>query len=108
MEIKAREVGTSSWNAEVLNSDIPVLVDFYAPWCGPCKILSVLMDKLSKDFNGRAKILKINTDVNPDVANMYNVSAMPSVFIFKNGKAVSRIIGVNPESRYIEELKKII
>lgn len=108
IEIKVKEVGTSNWNSEVLKSDMPVLVDFYAPWCGPCKLLSSLIDKISKDFEGRIKVLKVNTDINPDVANMYNVSAMPSVFIFNNGKAVSRIIGVNQESKYVNEINKVI
>jgi thioredoxin 1 len=105
---KNLEISESSWKAEVLDSKIPVLVDFYAPWCGPCKMLSPIIDKLADEFDGKAKVFKVNTDLCPAISNTNNISAMPSVIIFSNGKNVIRIVGVNPENKYRSELNKII
>lgn len=108
MSIKALEINQNSWKTEVLDKDIPVLVDFYAAWCGPCKMLSPTIDKLAKDFEGRVSVVKINTDLAIDIATMYGVSAMPSVYLFNKGKLISRIVGVNPESKYRDQLNKVI
>lgn len=108
MSKKAKEINESNWKIEVLDSENPVLVDFYAPWCGPCKMLSPVIDKISEEFEGKAKVFKVNTDLCPIVSNSYSVSAMPSVLIFNKGSIVLRIVGVNPENRYRSELNKLI
>lgn len=108
MPEKAIEINESNWRAEVLDSKIPVLVDFFAPWCGPCKMLSPVIDKLAEEFKDKAKILKMNTDLCPVAASANSISAMPSVVIFNNGKHVVKIVGVNPEKKYREELNKIV
>jgi thioredoxin 1 len=102
------EINESDWESIVLNSDKPVLVDFYAPWCGPCKMISPLMDKIAKDFGKELIVAKINTDLCANLATVYGVSAMPSVYIFNKGSVFAKIIGVNPESKYVNELRKII
>ena len=108
MAAKAIEINQNSWKSQVIESDRPTLVDFYAPWCGPCKMLAPIMDKLAQDFEGRISVVKINTDTAIDIATIYGVSAMPSVYLFNKGQLVSRIVGVNPESKYINEISKII
>jgi thioredoxin 1 len=108
MAAKAIEINQNSWKSQVIDSDRPTLVDFYAPWCGPCKMLAPIMDKLAQDFEGRISVVKINTDTAIDIATIYGVSAMPSVYLFNKGQLVSRIVGVNPESKYINEINKII
>jgi thioredoxin 1 len=108
MATKALEINQNSWKSQVVENDRPTLVDFYAPWCGPCKMLAPLMDKLAQDFEGRISVVKINTDIAIDIATMYGVSAMPSVYLFNKGQLVSRIVGVNPESKYVNEINKVI
>jgi len=108
MATKALEINQNSWKSQVIESDRPTLVDFYAPWCGPCKMLAPIMDKLAQDFEGRISVEKINTDIAIDIATMYGVSAMPSVYLFNKGQLVSRIVGVNPESKYVNEINKVI
>ena len=108
MSKKSKEINESNWKIEVIDSEIPVLVDFYAPWCGPCKMLSPIIDKLSEEFEGKAKIFKVNTDLCPVVSNSYNIAAMHSVLIFNKGVVVLRVVGVNPENKYRSELNKLI
>ena len=104
----ALEVNSSNWDSAVLKSDKPVLVDFWAPWCGPCRMLAPIIEKLAVEFEGKAVIAKLNTDVAGDIAGGLGVSAIPTVFIFSGGKAVARLVGVNPEAKYRDELNKLI
>lgn len=104
----ALEVNASNWDSAVLQSDKPVLVDFWAPWCGPCRMLAPTIEKLAVEFEGKAVIAKLNTDVAGEIAGGLGVSAIPTVFIFHKGTAVERIVGVNPDSKYREALNKLI
>lgn len=101
--MKAKETNKDNWQNDVLNSDTPVLVDFYAPWCGPCKMLSPMMDKLAGEYT----VFKVNTDVYPDIATNYGIAALPSVALFNKGNLVAKIVGVNPESKYRDEMNKL-
>ena len=105
---KALEVTSANWETSVIQSDKPVLVDFWAPWCGPCRMLAPVVEKLAVEFDGKAVIAKLNTDVAGDIAGSLGVSAIPTVFIFKGGQAVARLVGVQPESKYRDELNKLI
>lgn len=105
---KALEVNSSNWNTDVIQNDQPVLVDFWAPWCGPCRMLAPTIEKLAAEFEGKAVIAKLNTDAAPDIASSLAVSSIPTVFIFKGGQAVARLVGVQPESKYRDELTKLI
>jgi thioredoxin 1 len=87
------DVSQGSWQTDVLSSDQPVLVDFWAPWCGPCKMLSPVVEKVAKAHTGRIKFVKLNTDENPSLAGEYHVSGIPCLILFKGGKAVDRIVG---------------
>lgn len=102
------EVGSANFKSSVLESDKPVLVDFWAPWCGPCRQLAPTIEKLATEFSGKAVIAKLNTDEAGDIAGGLGVSAIPTVFIFNGGQPVARLVGVQPESKYRDELNKLL
>lgn len=88
------EFNEANFEAEVINSDIPVVVDFSAPWCGPCKILGPIIDRASAEYTGKVKIGKVNVDDNPDLSTKYDITGVPSVLIFKNGAVVDSKSGL--------------
>jgi thioredoxin 1 len=89
----ATPVTTANFDAEVLKSSTPVLVDFWAPWCGPCRAVAPTVDALAVDFAGRAKVVKLNTDEESDIAVKLGVSSIPTLMVFKNGEMVERVVG---------------
>ena len=91
---KIAEIGTGSFQAAVLEAASPVLVDFYAPWCGPCKMLSPILDSLSNDFAGRVKFVKVNVDEAHDLAARYQITGVPTLMVFKDGRAVETVVGM--------------
>ncbi len=93
------EFTDASFKGDVLQSEVPVLVDFWAPWCGPCRMIAPVVEELSNENQGTFKIGKVNIDDNPDVAMNYNVSSIPTLMIFKGGEVVERFVGVQPKSR---------
>lgn len=94
---------------EVLKSDVPVLVDFWAPWCGPCKMMGPIIDEIAKKFEGKAvKIAKLNVDDAASTAEKYNVMSVPTFKIFKSGEIVDEFVGVQSEEEIINKLEKII
>ncbi len=94
----------SNWQSEVIESDKPVLVDFWAPWCGPCRIIAPIIEELADEFEGKIKVGKLNTDENPNIAMKYGIRAIPTVMLFKNGDVVDTRIGVQPK----EALKQMV
>lgn len=92
----------NNFKKEILDSDIPALVDFWAPWCGPCNRVAPTVEKIAKEYQGKLKVGKLNVDEAPDVASQYNIMGIPTLMIFKNGKVVEVIVGVEPKE-YIEE-----
>ena len=89
----APAVTDSSFDKDVLQSDLPVLVDFWAPWCGPCRMVAPVVEEISKDFEGKIKVLKLNTDENPNVASQYGIRSIPTLMIFKGGQKVDTVVG---------------
>ncbi len=89
-----------NFEAEVLKSDLPVLVDFYADWCGPCKMVAPIIEEISVEYAGRAKVGKINVDEQPKFAVKYGIQSIPTVLLFKRGEVVERIIGYRPKNSY--------
>lgn len=89
----AMEFNVANFEAEVIKSDIPVLVDFWAAWCGPCRAIAPVIEQLSSEFAGKAKIGKVNVDENRDLAQQFGVMSIPTIIIFKNGEKVDQIIG---------------
>ncbi|MGN0297854.1 MAG: thioredoxin [Lachnospiraceae bacterium] len=89
-------VNDSNFNAEVLESDIPVLVDFFATWCGPCRMLAPVVAKLAEEMAGKVKVVKVDIDESPEVTEKYEIMAVPTLMIFKNGQLVNQMTGVQP------------
>lgn len=102
----ALEFNDNNFKEEVLNSDKPVLVDFWAAWCGPCKLLGPTIEELHKEMGDKAKIGKVNVDDNQSLAAAYGVMSIPTVIILKGGKIVEQFIGMQPKGVYVDALNK--
>lgn len=103
-----KEVDEKTFQSEVLESDIPVLVDFWAPWCGPCHMVSPMLEAVAEKMGNDLKIVKMNTDENMNTAQNYEIMAIPSLLIFKKGEVIERIVGVQPQPQLEAKLKGII
>ncbi len=101
------EFTDANWKSEVLDSAVPVLVDFWAPWCGPCRMLAPTIEKLAGEFQGRIKVGKLNTDENQETPGGLRISAIPTVLVFQGGKEVDRLVGVNTEAKFKSALSKL-
>ena len=96
----------SNFDAEVLQSDIPVFVDFYADWCGPCKMMSPVIDKLAEEYDGKIKVGKVNVDENGDLAVKYGIMSISNMVFFKNGEVADRVVGAIPKPAMKEKFEK--
>jgi thioredoxin 1 len=96
---EVRSVGTMDWEAEVLGSEAPVLVDLWAEWCAPCRMVGPIVDEISEERAGSLNVFKLNVDDNPDVAMRYGVSSIPTLLVFKGGEEVGRVVGALPKAR---------
>ena len=96
----------NNFEAEVLKSDIPVFVDFYADWCGPCKMMSPVIDKMAEEYAGRIKVGKVNVDENSDLAVKYGIMSIPTMVFFKNGEVVDRVVGAIPKPQMQAKFEK--
>ncbi len=101
---KPTDVTDGTFEAEVLKSDKPVLVDFWAPWCGPCRMVAPLVEELADEYGGKVKFLKLNTDDNLNTAATYGIRSIPTLLIFKGGQPVDQIIGFRPKG----DLRRVI
>lgn len=104
----ANNVTDSSFEKEVLESDLPVLVDFWAEWCGPCKMLTPIIDEISKELQGKVKVLKMNIDENPNTPSEYGIRSIPTIMLFKNGEQKDTKIGLQQKNSLLDWINKSI
>lgn len=104
MAANVLEFSDSTFQSDVLASEEPVLVDFWAPWCGPCKILAPTIEELAGEFQGKVRIGKMNTDENPQTATELSISAIPTVMLFKGGQVIEKFVGVTPKDKLSDAL----
>ncbi len=101
------EFTDQNFNDEVLNSSTPVLVDFWAEWCGPCRMLAPTIEKIANEYTGKVKVGKVDTDVNRDISIKYNISAIPTVILFKDGQVAQKFVGLRQERDFKEAIDKL-
>ena len=104
MSANISAVTDASFEQDVLKSDVPVLVDFWAEWCGPCRMIAPLIEELAGEYSGKVKVGKVNVDDSPQAAGQFGVSSIPTLMIFKGGEVVDRFVGVQPKSRLQQAL----
>ncbi|MTI84195.1 MAG: thioredoxin [Firmicutes bacterium] len=104
----AMEFTEQNFDAEVLETDVPVLVDFWAPWCGPCKMMGPVIEELAQEFEGRAKVGKVNVDDNKALAERFGVMSIPTLIIFKNGQSVGQMVGAAAKNLLSKKLEQLI
>ncbi len=101
-------VDSSNFQKEVIDSDLPVMIDFYADWCGPCKMITPIIDRLAKDYKDRIKIFKLDVEKAPDIAKRYRVSSIPLVMFFKGGEKVDHFVGTRTKEEIMEYIEEYI
>src|SRR5438105_4048479 len=100
------DLNKNNFDQEVLHSELPVIVDFWAPWCGPCKAISPTVEEIGQEYQGKAKVTKLNVDDENEIAMRYGVMSIPTLKFFKSGKQVGEIIGAAPKASIVAELQK--
>jgi thioredoxin 1 len=104
----ASEVTDSTFKQEVLESSVPVLVDFWAPWCGPCRMVAPVVEEIAAQYEGKVRVVKVNTDENPRVASDYGIRSIPTLMIFKEGQRVDMVVGAVPKTTLANTLEKYL
>ena len=104
----AAAVTDASFKEDVLDSEVPVLVDFWAPWCGPCRMGAPVVDEIAEQYEGQVKVVKLNTDENPQVASQYGIRSIPTLMIFKGGQRVDMVVGAVPKTTLANTLEKYL
>ena len=105
---KITHVSDDNFEAEVIRSDLPVLIDFWAPWCGPCKSIAPVIEELARDYEGKLKVTKLNVDDNPITPSRYGVRGIPNLIILKGGTVKEQIVGAVPKSRLVDAIEKVL
>ena len=105
---KPADVTDSEWEKEVLNSALPVLVDFWAPWCGPCRMVAPIVEELADEYAGKVRFFKLNTDDNMETTSKYGIRSIPTLLVFKGGEIVEQVIGFRPKSDLKRSLEKAL
>ncbi|MCH8087729.1 MAG: thioredoxin [Chloroflexi bacterium] len=102
------EVGDDNWQKEVLESDIPVLVDFWAPWCGPCRLIAPIVEELAKEYDGKMAFTKLNVDEAPQVTTKYRIRSIPTVMFIKDGEVADTVVGAVPKRELLKRVEAVL
>jgi thioredoxin 1 len=102
------QVSDDSFDSEVLKSPVPVLIDFWAPWCGPCRAVAPIVDELAGEYAGKLKIVKMNVDDNPRTPARYGVRGIPNLILFKNGEVQQQIVGAVPKAHLVKAISTVV
>jgi thioredoxin 1 len=100
------EVKEADFKEVVLDSDLPVLVDFWAPWCGPCRMVAPVVEEIAQQYEGKVKVVKLNTDENPQIASQYGIRSIPTLIVFKDGQKQDTVVGAVPKTTLSNTLEK--
>jgi len=103
-----QQVSDESFDREVLKADLPVLIDFWAPWCGPCKAIGPVVEELAKEYAGKLKVVKMNVDDNPQTPSKYGVRGIPNLILFKGGEVRDQIIGAVPKAQLVKAVTQVV
>ncbi len=104
----AVEVTSQTWQEEVVQSSTPVMVDFWAAWCGPCKMIAPTIEELAEEYKGQMKVCKLNTDESPEIASQHQIMGIPSLLFFKEGKVIDKIVGAASKKQFKEKIDEIL
>jgi len=102
------QVTDANFEEEVLKSELPVVVDFWAPWCGPCRVVAPIVEELAKDYEGKVKVTKLDVDNNPGTAAKYGIFSIPTILIFKDGKVATQIVGAVPKKQFVDKINEVL
>ncbi len=102
------EITDGNFETEVIQSTLPVLIDFWAPWCGPCRMVSPIVEEIASDYEGKIKVGKLNTDDNQKTATRYGIMSIPTLMIFKDGEVRERIVGAQPKNAIVSRIDKVL
>ena len=103
-----QQVSDATFDNEVLKADLPVLIDFWAPWCGPCRVIAPVVEELSKEYAGKLKVVKMNVDDNPQTPSKYGVRGIPNLILFKGGEVKDQIIGAVPKAHLVKAITAVV
>lgn len=102
------QLNQNNFKEEVIDTNIPVIVDFWAAWCGPCRMIAPIIEQLSVEYSQKVKVAKLNVDENPDLAGQYGINSIPAIYMFKNGQKVDALIGARPKPAFDDMIKRNI